>query len=131
MVLERGTLETIVSLLGVERPLSAVRNLVWCLSNLCRNKNPPPSFTIVRKALPILRRLLTFSDADILGKWSVGCGDWRDPCPPSGTWPGASINIKVLILGAKLGPTLNPLYNRGRVKKFPKQHGTLGKLVPE
>lgn len=47
-----------------------VRNIVWTLSNLCRNKNPPPPFEIVKTALPVLNRLLASTDRDILGEIS-------------------------------------------------------------
>ena len=31
--------------------LSIVRNGVWCISNLCRGKNPPPNFAVVSRLL--------------------------------------------------------------------------------
>lgn len=48
--------------------MTFVRNIVWTLSNLCRNKNPPPPFEIVKTALPVLNRLLASTDRDILGE---------------------------------------------------------------
>ena len=45
-----------------------LRNIVWTLSNLCRNKNPPPPFEMIEPALPIFNRLLTNEDQDVLGK---------------------------------------------------------------
>ncbi|ESO08697.1 hypothetical protein HELRODRAFT_92303, partial [Helobdella robusta] len=46
--------------------MSMLRNAVWCLSNLCRGKNPPPDFTKVSTALPLLARLLFNTDHDVL-----------------------------------------------------------------
>ncbi|CAG5106948.1 Similar to KPNA2: Importin subunit alpha-1 (Homo sapiens) [Cotesia congregata] len=46
--------------------LSFIRNIVWTLSNLCRNKNPPPPFEIVKTALPTLCALLDTGDIDVL-----------------------------------------------------------------
>ena len=42
------------------------RNAVWCLSNLCRGKNPPVEFSKVEHALPILAALLYNGDTDVL-----------------------------------------------------------------
>ncbi|KAG8036818.1 hypothetical protein G9C98_004140 [Cotesia typhae] len=42
------------------------KNIVWTLSNLCRNKNPPPPFEIVKTALPALCALLDTRDTDVL-----------------------------------------------------------------
>lgn len=45
-----------------------MRNIVWTLSNLCRNKNPPPPFELIKPALPVFNRLLNSTDIDVLGK---------------------------------------------------------------
>jgi len=43
--------------------LSTIRNATWTLSNLCRGK-PPPTFELVKPALPLLARLLFSQDAE-------------------------------------------------------------------
>jgi len=48
--------------------MTFMRNIVWTLSNLCRNKNPPPPFELIRPVLPVFNRLLSYTDQDILGK---------------------------------------------------------------
>ncbi|XP_006840041.1 PREDICTED: importin subunit alpha-6 [Chrysochloris asiatica] len=46
--------------------LTTTRNAVWTLSNLCRDKNPPPNFSKVSLCLNVLSRLLFSSDPDVL-----------------------------------------------------------------
>lgn len=43
-----------------------IRNAVWTLSNLCRGKNPPADFSKIVHGLPILARLLDYTDVDVL-----------------------------------------------------------------
>lgn len=57
---------SIFRLLGKCIRLTMSRNAVWALSNLCRGKNPPPEFSKVSPALPVLARLLFHTDADVL-----------------------------------------------------------------
>lgn len=45
-----------------------MRNIVWTLSNLCRNKNPPPPFETIKPALPVFNHLLLNTDPEVLGK---------------------------------------------------------------
>lgn len=47
--------------------LTFLRNIVWTLSNLCRNKNPAPSFASIKPCMPALSKLLSYSDKDVLG----------------------------------------------------------------
>lgn len=53
-------------LLGKNNRLTMTRNAVWALSNLCRGKSPPPEFSKVAPALPVLSRLLFHTDPDVL-----------------------------------------------------------------
>lgn len=46
--------------------LSILRNIVWLMSNLCRNKNPAPPFEEIKRLLPVLAGLLTTDDNQVL-----------------------------------------------------------------
>ncbi|XP_041353944.1 importin subunit alpha-6-like [Gigantopelta aegis] len=65
-VLGEEILVPLLQLLSKSTSLSMTRNAVWCLSNLCRGKNPPPDFAKVCPALPVLARLLFHTDKDVL-----------------------------------------------------------------
>nr|CAH7758109.1 unnamed protein product [Callosobruchus chinensis] len=67
MVLRCGVLQDLLALIRPDSPISLLRNAVWTVSNLCRNKNPPPNFELVRPALPTLAKLINYSDLDVLG----------------------------------------------------------------
>jgi len=65
-VLRNRAVDPILNLVVPGRSISFTRNVAWTLSNLCRNKNPPPDFTHVRKLLPALASLLYTDDDDTL-----------------------------------------------------------------
>lgn len=65
-VINNGIMEPLMKLLSTTNKITMTRNAVWCISNLCRGKNPPPDFSKVSTALPTLSRLLFHQDADVL-----------------------------------------------------------------
>jgi len=73
LVLDHSILPPLIEILSRPCRLTMMRNAVWCLSNLCRGKNPPVEFTKVEPALPILAALLFNSDVDVLADacWAI------------------------------------------------------------
>lgn len=66
-VLENGVVDQLLYLMDrTHLEISFLRNIVWLMSNLCRNKNPTPPFPMVKQMLPALVRLLTSEDRMIL-----------------------------------------------------------------
>ena len=64
-----GIIEPLLALANdANQTNSFMRNVTWTISNLCRNKNPSPSFEVVRALLPNLHQLTQHGDAEVLGK---------------------------------------------------------------
>ncbi|XP_014270997.1 importin subunit alpha-1 [Halyomorpha halys] len=66
MVLECLAMPALLELIKPDTSVSFLRNIVWSLSNLCRNKNPPPPFHMVKICLPYLCKLLNYSDNEVI-----------------------------------------------------------------
>nr|CAD7410541.1 unnamed protein product [Timema poppensis] len=66
LVLGLGALPALIELIKPDTNESLMRNIVWTLSNLCRNKNPPPPFECIKPCLPVLNKLLYSQDKDVL-----------------------------------------------------------------
>ncbi|EDQ92555.1 uncharacterized protein MONBRDRAFT_30932 [Monosiga brevicollis MX1] len=64
MSLTAGLLQPLIYLLSNSPKLSLQRNATWVLANLCRGKNPQPSFEAVQNAIPTFVSLLASDDQD-------------------------------------------------------------------
>jgi len=65
-VLSQKILQPLINLLTKSNRLTMTRNAVWAFSNLCRGKNPPPDFELVKPCIGIFARLLYHTDSDVL-----------------------------------------------------------------
>jgi len=66
-LLNAGIMRPLLHLLREsEQNVTLTRNAIWTLSNLCRGKQPPADFNLVKDSLPVLAKLLTHSDTEVL-----------------------------------------------------------------
>eukprot|EP01102_Stenamoeba_stenopodia_P020472 TRINITY_DN797_c0_g1_i1.p1 TRINITY_DN797_c0_g1~~TRINITY_DN797_c0_g1_i1.p1 ORF type:complete len:575 (-),score=128.29 TRINITY_DN797_c0_g1_i1:108-1700(-) len=61
-VLQSGALDPLLATFNTNK-MSMLRNATWSLSNFCRGK---PAFPLVRRALPVLARLIYSTDEEVL-----------------------------------------------------------------
>ncbi|XP_054753395.1 importin subunit alpha-1-like [Lytechinus pictus] len=66
VVTRHGILQPLLELYQPSTPVPFLRNVTWTLSNLCRNKSPPPCDEVVSGVLPVLQSLIHHCDKEIV-----------------------------------------------------------------
>lgn len=73
-LLNAGIMKPLLQLLREsEQNVTLTRNAVWTLSNLCRGKQPSADFSQTKDSLPVLAKLLTHTDSEVLSDscWAI------------------------------------------------------------
>lgn len=65
-VINCGIIQPLIKLVNPEVSMGFLRNISWTMSNLCRNKDPPPTMETIESLIPTICNLLSYGDKHAL-----------------------------------------------------------------
>jgi len=66
LVIDCDCVRPLLNLIRTDIAVPFLRNVTWTLSNLCRNKNPPPDLNKIVDVLPVLANLIRYKDEEVV-----------------------------------------------------------------
>lgn len=64
-VINAGVIDPLLALVKPDAEYTFLRNITWTISNLCRNKNPSPPFSVIKDCLPTLGAFIQHPDHEV------------------------------------------------------------------
>lgn len=114
-----GIIQPLLSCIQPDISVDHLRNVTWAISNLCRNKNPPPAMETIDQLLPVLSQLLCHNDKEVVS----------DACWALSYVTDGSVDRIQAVINSSVVPRLVQLLSAGDMNWVSPSLRALGNIV--